>query len=147
MLHDRRIPKRRSNIDHLAVTPTGIWIVDAKNYKGMVERRDVGGWLRADHRLYVDGRDRTALIEGMGKQVEAVRRALDDVDPAGALPIHPALCFIATDWKPFSRPFTIDGVLVAWWKALRKRILAEGPITAEQRTSYRNLLAERLPPA
>ena len=34
VLHDRRIPGSRANIDHLAVTPTGIWVIDAKKYKG-----------------------------------------------------------------------------------------------------------------
>lgn len=44
VLHDRKVPKTRGNIDHLVVAPTGIWIVDAKNYSGKVECRDVGGW-------------------------------------------------------------------------------------------------------
>ncbi|HZU72990.1 MAG TPA: nuclease-related domain-containing protein, partial [Acidimicrobiales bacterium] len=44
-LHDRRIPGTRSNIDHLAVTPTGVFVIDAKRYDGAVEIRDRGGWL------------------------------------------------------------------------------------------------------
>src|SRR5690606_5770938 len=31
-LHDRRIPGTRANIDHLVVTPWGVWVVDAKRY-------------------------------------------------------------------------------------------------------------------
>jgi hypothetical protein len=29
LLHDRRIPRTRANIDHLAVTPTGVYVIDA----------------------------------------------------------------------------------------------------------------------
>lgn len=32
VLHDRRVPGTRANIDHIAVTPTGIWVIDAKRY-------------------------------------------------------------------------------------------------------------------
>src|SRR4051794_11771344 len=41
-LHDRLIPGTRGNIDHIFVAATGIWVVDAKAYKGKVERREVG---------------------------------------------------------------------------------------------------------
>src|SRR5215217_3006119 len=39
VLHDRRIPGRRANIDHIAVAPSGVWVVDAKRYKGKVAVR------------------------------------------------------------------------------------------------------------
>jgi hypothetical protein len=35
-LHDRRIPRSRANIDHIAVAPSGVWVIDAKRYKGKV---------------------------------------------------------------------------------------------------------------
>src|SRR5690349_11847768 len=40
-LHDR-LQRRgaKANIDHLAIAASGIWIIDAKRYKGRVERRD-----------------------------------------------------------------------------------------------------------
>src|SRR5690606_36481935 len=28
VLHDRRIPGSRANIDHLVVTPSGVWVID-----------------------------------------------------------------------------------------------------------------------
>jgi hypothetical protein len=62
MLHDRRIPGSRANIDHLVVAASGIWIIDAKSYKGKVEQRDVGKWLKTDNRLYVNGHDQTKLV-------------------------------------------------------------------------------------
>jgi hypothetical protein len=35
VLHDRRIPGTRANIDHIAITRSGaVWAIDAKNYAG-----------------------------------------------------------------------------------------------------------------
>ena len=44
LLHDRKVPKTRGNIDHLVVASNGVWIIDAKNYRGVIQKRDVGGW-------------------------------------------------------------------------------------------------------
>ena len=80
MLHDRRIPGSRANIDHLVVAASGIWIIDAKSYKGRVEQRDVGKWLKTDNRLYVNGRDQTKLVGGLARQINAVLEAIADAD-------------------------------------------------------------------
>src|SRR5206468_8064624 len=78
VLHDRRIPGTRANIDHIAITRSGtVWAIDAKNYTGKVRRVDKGGWFSTDFRLYVGRRDCTKLVHGMAKQVEAIRIALD----------------------------------------------------------------------
>lgn len=76
LLHHRRIPRSRANIDHLAVAASGVWVIDAKRYKGLVERRDVGGWSKVDNGLYVGGRDRSKLVAGVQRQVDVVRSAL-----------------------------------------------------------------------
>lgn len=34
VMHDRALPGSRSNIDHLVVGPTGVWLVDSKSYRG-----------------------------------------------------------------------------------------------------------------
>lgn len=46
VLHDRRIPGTRANIDHIAVTAAGIWVIDAKRYKGRPGLKIEGGMLR-----------------------------------------------------------------------------------------------------
>jgi hypothetical protein len=71
LLHDRQVPGTRGNIDHLAVAASGFWVIDTKYYKGLVELRDVGGWLKTDHRLYVNGRDRSKAVEGLSWQLDA----------------------------------------------------------------------------
>lgn len=33
VLHDRRIPRSRANIDHLVICPSGVFVIDAKRYR------------------------------------------------------------------------------------------------------------------
>jgi len=89
LMHDRKAPGRRGNIDHLAVASSGVWVIDAKNLSGTVELKNRGGWLTPDRRLYVGGRDRTTLIAGLAWQVETVRKALGDLRD---VPVSPVLC-------------------------------------------------------
>ncbi len=60
VLHDRRIPGSRANIDHIVVAPSGVWVIDAKAYGGKVERRTIGSIWNAQNRVFVAGRDRQA---------------------------------------------------------------------------------------
>lgn len=39
-LHNRRMPGGRGDIDHVAVAPTGVWVIDTKDWKGKVEIKD-----------------------------------------------------------------------------------------------------------
>src|ERR1051325_9884838 len=52
VLHDRRVPGSKANLDHLVVSPSGVFVVDSKHYTGRVQRRDCGGLLRSDVRLH-----------------------------------------------------------------------------------------------
>ena len=47
ILHDRRIPGTRANIDHIAIGPGGITVIDAKDYTGKVRAETRGGLLAA----------------------------------------------------------------------------------------------------
>ena len=61
VLHDRAIPGTRANIDHIVVGPAGVFVVDAKRYRGRIEVRDRGSLFRRDLRLVIGGRDRSAI--------------------------------------------------------------------------------------
>ena len=71
LLHDRRIPGRRSNIDHLAVSPSGIWVIDSKRYAGRarVRRRLRGEDELLDRRAQPDQAARRTRSPGGGRQV------------------------------------------------------------------------------
>jgi nuclease-like protein len=67
LLHDRRIPGHgNANIDHVAIGPGGITVIDTKTHRGTVQVDRVGG-LFVPRRtvLLINGRDRTRLIEGL----------------------------------------------------------------------------------
>ncbi len=39
VLHDRRGSRGRANLDHLAIVPSAVWVIDSKHYRGRLERR------------------------------------------------------------------------------------------------------------
>lgn len=143
MLHDRRAPGRHSNIDHIAISANGVWVIDAKNYRGRVERRNVGGWFRADEQLYVDGRRRGTLVEGVQQQTMLVRAALAPHE----VPLHGALCFTNATWGLLAKPFRIGEVWVVWADALAKLIAAPGEGSAAEVAAIARRLDEVLRPA
>jgi hypothetical protein len=146
LLHDRKVPGTRGNIDHLAIASSGVWVIDAKNFSGQVEQRDIGGWVRTDLRLYVGKRDKTKLAAGLSWQVDAVHTALAETPVGATIPVTPVLCFTDSDWRLFAKPFQQDGVWVTWAKKLVEMIAAPGPLSSEEVLQVAAQLASALPP-
>jgi hypothetical protein len=119
-LHDRRIPGRRANIDHIAVAGSGVWVIDTKRYKG---KATIDRPLLGKPRLMINGRDQTTLIDGLDRQVVVVRTAMKQIAPE--TPIQGALCFVGTD-LPLIRTLTLRGYPLLYPKALAKRINRAG---------------------
>jgi nuclease-like protein len=142
VLHDRRIPSTRANIDHVVVGPAGAFAVDAKNYKGRVERRDRGGFFSTNYRLFVGGRDKTRLIAGMTRQVEAMRHVLPPT-----VPVTPIICFVDADWSLLARPLQFGDVHVVWPRALGKLLRAGGPLSTAEIAQIERTLGLALPAA
>lgn len=124
VLHDRRVPGSKANIDHIVVGPAGVFVIDAKKYEGSIETVDKGSWLRSDWRLYVAGRDRTKLVEGVLGQVEIVRNVLGD--EFASVPVTGVLCFIGADWGWLMRSKQIKGVTALWPLKLTEHVAATG---------------------
>ncbi|MFS2028971.1 MULTISPECIES: nuclease-related domain-containing protein [unclassified Curtobacterium] len=119
VLHDRRIPGSRANIDHIVVTRAGVWVVDAKHYRGKRPRLVVeGGLFRPRVEKLVVGGDRTKLVDGVLRQVALVRELVDPV------PMHGALCFVGADWPLVGGSFIVRGVEVCWPGKIAKRLAA-----------------------
>jgi hypothetical protein len=98
LLHDGRIPRTTANIDHIAIAPSGVFVIDAKRYTGRPHLRVEDGLLRArTEKLIVGTRDCARLVEGASKQMDLVSPALVD-SGAGAVPVHGMLCFVEADW-------------------------------------------------
>jgi hypothetical protein len=154
VLHDRRIPRTRANIDHLAVTPTGIWVIDAKKYRGRPSLKVEGGIVRQrTEKLMVGSRDCTKLVEGMVRQVDVVQEALlpsgpDGPGPSwGGVPVRGVLCFVEADWPLIGGAFVTQGVDVLWPKKLYPRLQEEGSLDSASIGEIHRHLAAVLPPA
>jgi hypothetical protein len=124
VLHDRLVPGSRANIDHIAIGPSGVFVIDAKKYKGPIEVRNVGGLFRVDERLYVNGRDRSKLAEGVLGQVDVVRAALGD--GFAGVAVRGVLCFIGCEWGWIMRMKRIKGVTALWPAALAEHVAVPG---------------------
>lgn len=146
-LHDRRIPGTRGNIDHVVVAPSGVWVVDAKDYSGKVEQRDVGPLWRFEPHVFVGGRDRTKLVAAMPRQVQVVRDAIAADPMASELNVRAAVCFVALNWGFRPKAFELDGVLVCWPQHLAQGIAKSGTLTKTAIERIAGRIAVTLPPA
>ena len=147
VLHDRRIPGSKANIDHIAVTAAGVFVIDAKKYQGRPTLRVDGGLFRPrTEKLIVGSRDRTDKVNGVQKQVSHVRSALK---AAGLeeIPIHGMLCFVGADWPLIGGAFVIDDVRVVWPKKAVEILLKPGQLTEQTARLVHGLLAAAFVPA
>jgi len=146
-LHDRRIPHKRSNIDHIAIGPAGVYVIDAKRYvRQRVEVRRFGGLFSPRRsELFVGGRRKAGLLNGLEPQEDAVLDALSDLElPTGYI-VQPVLCFINADWSWLSSNLSVDGVAVVGPRGLKKLVQKAGPLDAQTRNRIHTHLAHRLP--
>lgn len=129
------------NIDHIAVAPTGVYVIDAKKYKGRPQLKIEGGFLRPRvEKLLVGTRDCTKLVDGVLKQVDIVRGLVGD-----DLPIHGVLCFVEADWPLIGGSFTTRGVEALWPKRLYPKLNATGPLLTQAVAEVHRRLASSLP--
>lgn len=139
LLHNRRIPGKRGDIDHLAVSATGVWVIDTKAARGQVRiRRPL---LRAA-RLMINGRNRSNLIDGLDRQVTAVHEALADHPDVR---VRGVLCFTDASLPHLRRQ--IRGHMLLHPRGLARSLKTHGPIPAERRQTLTRLLAAALPAA
>ncbi|WP_234864842.1 nuclease-related domain-containing protein [Sinomonas albida] len=141
VLHDRRIPGSQANIDHIVITPSAIWVIDAKRYKGRPELKIEGGILRPRaEKLLVGRRDCTKLVDGVLKQVDVLRRLVPGPRVVGAL------CFVEADWPLIGGMFTTREIPVLSPRRLVKQLLQEAAGDVDV-AAIRGAVASRFKPA
>lgn len=144
LLHDRRIPGSKANIDHLAVGPAGVFVIDAKLYQGHPQLRVEGGLFRSRvETLMVGRRDCTKLVIGVHKQVALVRAALTH---GPTVPVRGMLCFVNGDWPLIGGSFTIEDLDVLWPRQAQEIITQPGPFTDDEVRGLHQRLAATFPP-
>ncbi len=141
VLHDRAIPRSRANVDHIAIVPSGAWVIDTKRYRGRVRRGRPPGRLLGRRTLVVNGHDRGRLLTAALRQ-----RALVQLVAGADARVHAVLCFAESGWGIRPRPFTLRGVLVTWPTALASSLRVSGPLDRAARADLAARLARAFPP-
>ena len=143
------IGRRDGDIDMIAITAAGIYVIDVKNYKDApVEVRTTGGLFSPRiSQLYVGGRDKTAWLTSMAKQHDAIRTALVSAPELSDVPVHQVLCFVDAALPLLTR-LTIRHVSIYSSRQLGRNLKSlNGPYDASFREATHGALAKGLPPA
>ena len=121
LVHHRRIPGSRTNIDHLAIGPGGVTVIDAERIRGRVKvHRASSPSGEPRERLLIGGREETKLVEGVCRQVAVVSELL-----GGGVAVIGAMCFVESGGLPlFSSP-TLDGVRIGGLRGIARDWLGE----------------------
>lgn len=106
VLHDLSIPGSKANIDHILITGNVIYVIDAKNYAGIVK---ISTGKDGVKRLRVGGRDQTALAEKLRGYAEKVEAFLQSEKIS--IKVVPMLAFYKATFHDDSK-LTINGVTI-----------------------------------
>jgi hypothetical protein len=146
VLHDRRVPRTRGNIDHVVIASAGVFVVDAKHYRGLIQIRDRGGLFTSDERLFVGTRDCSHLAENMAWQVEAVRAALHCPDGKFAhVPVAPVLCFVDGEWPLLFPPSAYKDVHLEGTQSITRLVTRVAVLDQPAIDAITRVLAAQLP--
>jgi hypothetical protein len=106
VLHDLSMPDSKANIDHVLIARKVVYVVDAKNYTGIVK---VGPNRAGEKRLRVGKYDQTKLAEKLKIYADAVSEYLKS--EGIQVPVVPLLAFYNATFHKDSA-FSIKGVTV-----------------------------------
>jgi len=93
ILHDRKIPGSRANIDHIVIGPPGIFVVETKSLGGSLQIRG--------NDVFVAGRRKTKMIDEAKRETLAVQTALADQLVAHGWTVSPIICVHRADLPMF----------------------------------------------
>ncbi len=144
VLSDRGVPGR-ANLDFIVVGPPGVFVVDAKLYRGVITFRDHGEASAPDIRLYVNGQDRSHLADEMQWQKDLVRRALR-AKFNHRPPVRPVICFVDGTWPIPLPPVEFRGVLLVSERSIRSVVADEAILDAALIARMHHELAIAFPP-
>jgi hypothetical protein len=141
-VHDRRIPGSDANIDHIAIAPSGVYVIDAKNYGGRPRVDTYAGGDATPRRLFVGRDDHTHLVHSVRRQVRVVEAALDDP----SVPVRGILCFVGAEWEVING-YLLHGVGVTSPEGVAALLATAGPLAAGRVDAVHRRLGQVLEPA
>ena len=147
VLNDRRVPGSKLAIELIAISPAGVFVIDSKNYKGLVHTKRLGPvWDLGPHQLHIGRRNCSTSIDDVTKKVDAVRSVLSATAWGSEVPVRPVLCLTRAEWG-YAAAVEVNGVLVGWPKLiagqLREPVVMDSPTVHE----VSEMIAAQLPNA
>lgn len=97
VLHDRGQPGRRATIDHIAIGPAGVYVVDIEDVgrRTVSQKGSPGATTPRPHHLVIGTHEEDHLLVVLEARVAIVRAALHSAGLAD-VPVLPVLCCIQT---------------------------------------------------
>jgi hypothetical protein len=138
-VHDRRVPNSDANIDHIAIAPSGVYVIDAKNYAGRPRVDTYGGADPTARRLFIGRDDHTHLVHAVRRQVRVVEGVLDDP----TVPVRGILCFVGVEWEVING-YLVHGVGVTSPDGVASLLAVAGPLDAARVEALHRRLGELL---
>ena len=102
VLHDRRVPGMAANIDHLVASPSVLWVLDSKVWRGDIVRLGDGQLWYADAPV----RDRVLVV---ARIADAARATLARHPDLASLDVS-AACVLQSVRPPAGSSHTVEGV-------------------------------------
>jgi hypothetical protein len=147
MLNDRRHPGSNTNISLIAVSPSGVFVIDSKNFRGLVHTKRPGPMVNlGPHELHVGRRNCTSSVTQVARQKDIVMDALATAAWGSEVPVYAMLCLTRAEWG-FASALQIDEVWVGWPNLMAGRVQAPGVMDSPAVREVSDLIAGHLPVA
>lgn len=135
-LFHRRIPGQTGDLPVIAITASGVHLIEPRSYPGKKVRA-----CRDGSTFVIDGMRHTRIAEQMQEHVEALQAAVS-IGPLPDATVHSHYCFL--DGKLPLRPLEVAGVRVLPVRRTLKQLRAKGPLDERDVETLHRDLSRRL---
>lgn len=141
VLHDLSMPGTKANIDHVIVSSKVVYVIDAKNYTGIVKVAPNKAGVKT---LRVGGRDQSAIVGKLKTYADAIENYLNS--EGIEMKVLPLLAFYRAKFHEESS-VSINGVTVNVF-GIENEILRYAKLKAEEQNSefVASLILKKFPP-
>ena len=134
LLGARLTPVGRRRIDHLLIAPAGVYAVEERPWRGQVQV--AGG------DLFVDGRQRAGVADGVAATAAAVEQALAEELGALGLRVTPVIWLAAAETS--LQVWRVGEVVVTCGRGLLRHVRSAPPLLGSDTVVRVALVADRL---
>jgi hypothetical protein len=147
VLNDRRDPGSDTNIKQIAVSSSGVFVIETRNFRGLVHTKRPGPVVNlGPHELHVGRKNCTSSVVEVARQKEIVKEALATSAWGSEVPVHGMLCLTRAEWG-FASAIQISEVWIGWPRLMAGRVQAPGVMDSPTVREVSDLIAAQLPVA